>query len=74
VGRDSGQVDYFIDNKKVGRVHAEFSAQGGKFYVTDRKSTNGTFVGGNQIPSGAPQELNNEDVIKLADFELTFKC
>ena len=44
VGRDS-RCDYRIDDASVSRRHAEVvPASGGRFYVTDRASTGGTFV------------------------------
>ncbi len=54
----------------VSREHAEITRQGGKFFIEDKKSRNGTFVN-NQAINGRTQ-LKNNDKIRICDFLATF--
>jgi pSer/pThr/pTyr-binding forkhead associated (FHA) protein len=51
VGRDPS-CDIVIDNKLVSKRHAMIQKIKGDFFVTDLKSTNGTFVDGERVPEG----------------------
>ena len=48
VGRDSGN-DIQIDNPAISGIHARISMKGGKVYIEDSISTNGTFLNGKKI-------------------------
>jgi S1-C subfamily serine protease len=47
----------------VSAKHAEIRESGGRYYVSDHDSTNGTFVNGERVPADAPRELHEGDVI-----------
>jgi pSer/pThr/pTyr-binding forkhead associated (FHA) protein len=52
VGREDAEVT--IAHPSVSKEHAQFVFQGGKFFVEDLQSSNGTFVDGNRITGRAP--------------------
>jgi hypothetical protein len=57
----------------VSARHASISYKDGKFVITDLDSTNGTFVNGDAEPV-ARVELKDNDVIRLGETSLKFKC
>lgn len=59
-----------IDFPAVSREHAQILNIGGKFYIEDRDSRNGTFVNNQQIAGRTL--LKNNDRIKICDFLCTF--
>lgn len=61
IGR-SQDADIKVMDIKVSRNHCRIEARGDKFYVTDNKSRNGTFVNGEKIVS---TELKDGDHIKI---------
>lgn len=76
VGSRAQSVDHVLLSHKVSKVHAEFIRRGGRYFVRDINSTNGTYIneGRSRIVSNQEMELHNGDRIRLADVELTFKC
>ncbi|KAI9138367.1 SMAD/FHA domain-containing protein [Paraphysoderma sedebokerense] len=57
----------FFDSKVLSRNHAEIWVEGGKIYIKDTKSSNGTFVNGKRLSEenheSAPVELKNGDTV-----------
>lgn len=76
LGRLSGQVDFVVNNQKVGKMHAEFINQNGLFYVKDLSSKNGTYINnsGDRITANVPYPLSNGDRITLADSAFVLRC
>lgn len=76
VGRLASQVDFAINNVKVGKIHAEFICDDGRISVKDLNSKNGTYVngGGRRITANVPYPLQNGDKIVLADSEFILRC
>lgn len=75
IGRLRGQVDFVISNPRVGKIHAEFIAQNGQFFVKDINSKNGTYINsGERISSNIPYPLHDNDRVRLADSEFTLRC
>ena len=68
IGRDPSN-DFSIDHPVVSKYHAEIVKQGGKYFVVDLGSTNGTFVNGIKIKRHELQEL---DRIVIGPSELHF--
>jgi ABC-type multidrug transport system ATPase subunit/pSer/pThr/pTyr-binding forkhead associated (FHA) protein len=68
IGRDPSN-DFAIDHPVVSKNHAEIVKQGGKYFVVDLGSTNGTFVNGIKIKRHELQEL---DRIVIGPSELHF--
>ncbi|GED95982.1 FHA domain-containing protein [Gordonia crocea] len=50
----------------VSRIHAALRYAGGRVYVTDLGSSNGTFVNGTRIESGAEYEVHPGQALRLA--------
>lgn len=73
IGKERSKVDYWIsDNTSVSRTHVRFTAKGGTTYITDLKTTNGTFLNGVMIQPGQEKPLKNGDHISLADEEFSY--
>jgi pSer/pThr/pTyr-binding forkhead associated (FHA) protein len=73
IGRSKNNVDAFIDNISVGKIHAEVINDGGQYYIKDMNSLNGTFINDKKIPSFKMKEINVGDVVRFADAEYLFK-
>ena len=75
IGKERARVDYCIpDNNSISRHHASIINKGGMFYLVDMKSTNHTFVNGNEVIPEQGIKLNSGDRFKLADEEFEFRC
>lgn len=68
VGRDP-HADILLDDNTVSRRHAVFQRAGGRFYVHDAGSLNGTYVNRQRVDSAA---LRNGDEIMIGKFRLVF--
>ena len=51
----------------ISRFHCEVGRKNGQVYVTDLKSSNGTFLIGNPLPPGEPHLLRRGSTITLAN-------
>jgi pSer/pThr/pTyr-binding forkhead associated (FHA) protein len=75
VGRTSNN-DVVIPDLSVSRFHAFVKPSGdGRFQIQDARSTNGTTVNGNSVPSqgnGPAVDLKSGDNLRLGQVELTF--
>ena len=66
-----GRMD-FIDGLpgekliKISREHFDIDIKNNRFYITDRKSGNGTWVNGGKLKPGRKYELNDGDEIIIA--------
>lgn len=65
VGRDQRKVDLLLAEASVSRRHAELRSAGGRLYIEDLGSTNGTFVNGRKLVQGHRHELREGDSLKL---------
>lgn len=73
VGTELGKVSYCVtDNSHVSRHHAEFTICDGACMITDKKSTNHSFVNDLALRTDEPYELRDGDSISLADERFTF--
>lgn len=72
IGRQAEYVDHVLDNKAVGRIHAEITIEKGCYFITDINSKNGTFINNQKILSNKKYEIKNGDKIKFANEEYTF--
>jgi pSer/pThr/pTyr-binding forkhead associated (FHA) protein len=60
-----------IRDPAVSSQHASLRYEDSKFYLTDLDSSNGTFVNDTKI---ARHELKDNDVVRLGEVTLKFKC
>jgi len=72
IGRSKNNVDAFIDNISVGKIHAEVINDDGQYYIKDMNSLNGTFINDKKISSFKMEEINVGDVVRFADAEYIF--
>lgn len=70
VGRQSGIVDLIIkDNPEIGRQHIIITYSEGTYFVTDNRSTNHTYLNGNELPPAVPCPVMSDDIIVLGQEE-----
>ncbi|EIN08947.1 hypothetical protein PUNSTDRAFT_52392 [Punctularia strigosozonata HHB-11173 SS5] len=59
----------YFDSKVLSRQHAEVWEEGGKIYIKDVKSSNGTFINGERLsPEGVesePYEIKTDDIVEF---------
>ena len=74
IGKDT-TADYCISgNTSISRNHAKFIVKNGQCFVTDMRSTNGTFVNGSRVAPNQEVPVKSGDIIKLSDEEFEFKA
>ncbi len=69
LGRSS-KNDIRISDRALSRKQLKIFRIGGKFFVEDLKSTNGTWLNGNLILPGEGFELNEGDIISMGETQL----
>lgn len=76
IGKQKDQVDLVLRSARVSHIHAEICYQDGGYVLMDCNSKNGTYLNGSatRLDGYAPYPLQNGDVIRVADVELTFEC
>ena len=72
IGRLKEQVDFCMQNKTIGKVHAEFVQRDGVFYLKDLNSRNGTFINNKRIDSNKEVLIKDKDTITFANNEYVF--
>ena len=70
IGRDQS-CDIVLPNQNVSRFHAKLFTRGGKFYIEDNHSTNGTFVNGARLEK--PCVITSKDDIYVASVRMRLK-
>lgn len=71
IGR-SKESDVQIDDRYASGLHARVFSRGGRFYVEDMNSTNGTLLNGAELAGEA--ELIDGDTIRIGDTEFRFEA
>jgi len=69
----TSDADVVLHDSTVSGRHASLRHGEGRFYLTDLDSTNGTYLNDRPVAT-ARQELKDNDVIRLGDVSLKFKC
>lgn len=67
IGKSADRADFVISNSAVSRVHAQITATGNDYYITDQNSTNHTYVNGQQIAENTSVQIFDGDEIQLAN-------
>ncbi len=70
LGRDRSKCDIAIEDDAVSREHAKIRFEGGRFWIYDLGSRNGTFVNSQRVQR---QMLMDGDRIQVGDTVLVFK-
>jgi hypothetical protein len=73
VGKMGDHVDGIIKDDMVSRIHAEIKNDGGKYFLTDLNSTNGTFHNERRLEANETVEIQPEDFIRFATAEYVFR-
>ncbi|WVF69585.1 hypothetical protein IAT40_004363 [Kwoniella sp. CBS 6097] len=64
-----GERNAYFDSKVLSRLHAEIWEQGGKIFIKDVRSSNGTFINGERLSpesvESEPFELKSEDQVEF---------
>jgi len=68
IGR-SPDCEIFLDDVTVSRKHAVLVERGGRWFVEDQGSLNGTFVNRRRVESA---ELSDGDELQIGKYRLTF--
>jgi hypothetical protein len=71
VGRDASN-DLVLPTKSVSRQHAVITQIGGRWFIEDRGSFNGTMLNDDRIRPGVPLPLRHSDRIKIGPLVLVF--
>lgn len=74
VGKLREKVDARIQSCSVSRYHARIDKEGNEFYITDLKSTNGTYVNGLKLNPNQRKKIKIDDEISFADIKYKFFC
>lgn len=70
IGRHPSKCDIVLDDGTVGREHAKLRFEGGRFWIYDLGSKNGTYVNNHKVQK---QMLMDGDQILLGETTLVFK-
>lgn len=74
MGRDSrGNAIAVPECKYVGAVHCRIEVSGGRLYITDLTSKNGTYLDGQRLAPNQPMSALNSSVIQLGNEECRFQ-
>lgn len=70
IGKKAGAVDGVVAlSEAVSRIHCKIVKQSQQFFVQDLDSMNHTFVNGEYIPPFELMELNDRDILSIADVD-----
>ncbi len=73
VGKLAGAVDMVLEESSVSRMHAKFSRDGNKIFITDLNSTNGTFRNGMRLTPNASERIEPGDEIRLGKLKFIYR-
>jgi Mg-chelatase subunit ChlD len=71
IGRDPHN-DIMLEDDTISSEHAVIEVSGGRYWLEDQKSTNGTHVGDEHVEPGQRVQLKGGDHIRLSDIDLMF--
>lgn len=70
IGKSRNAVDAsLVFNPMISRVHCKIVQQNGLNYLTDMGSSNGTYINGKRLAANMYEQINNGDIIRLANTE-----
>lgn len=74
IGTDPGSAEYCVaENAAISRSHAAILERDGEFYLSDLRSTNGSYANGRRLEAGEEAYLGEYSEIRLADEAFTFR-
>lgn len=72
IGKQKGNVDYFLDNEAVSRYHIKITKDDNNYYIMDLNSTNGTSLNSNPLSCYQRVELRDGDEVAIAGIKYIF--
>ncbi len=63
IGKKEDEVDGYIDNKGISRIHARVETEDRGYYIEDLNSTNGTYLNGERLEYRQKVKLEPRDVV-----------
>ena len=72
IGRRQG-MDVQLEDSSMSRWHATVFADGGQWYLSDKGSTNGTFLDGQRLAADQPGALHNGSLAEIGELKLQFR-
>lgn len=73
IGKQKGNVDYFLDMDVVSRYHVKITREEDKYYITDLNSTNGTCLNKKPLSCYQRYELKEGDEVTIAGIVYMFR-
>ena len=73
IGRDPSNAITITKDNTMSSKHANILYRGGKFYVSDEMSANGSYLNGVEMEIRKPYDLSDGDEIRLGDTVFKFK-
>ncbi|MFT5052122.1 MAG: ferredoxin-NADP reductase/ferredoxin [Chlamydiales bacterium] len=71
IGRHK-DTDVQLEDIQLSRFHAEITRNGSDYFLTDRKSLNGTLLNGTKLKPEQPAVVKNGAIASISPFELHF--
>ena len=72
IGKMAGKADAVIADRRVSRIHATIRQDGGRYFLSDLNSTNGTCLNDRRLEQDEAAALEDGDIIKFANVMLKF--
>lgn len=72
IGKMAGKADAVIADRRVSRIHAAIRKDGGRYFLSDLNSTNGTCLNDRRLEQDEAAALEDGDIIKFANIMLKF--
>jgi hypothetical protein len=72
IGRAPADCQIVLKTPAVSKRHAVVTAEGGRFFVTDEHSHNGTLLNGARLKPGVRTPLRAGDKLAICDFQFVF--
>ncbi|HUM84656.1 MAG TPA: DUF6382 domain-containing protein [Lachnospiraceae bacterium] len=72
IGKQAGLTDRVIPSQAVSRIHARIRYQGGRYYLRDMNSKNGSALNGTPLVEGCEEVLSDGDRVSFADVSYIF--
>jgi hypothetical protein len=73
VGKCTKGVNFTLEDASISRIHAKFTKEDDKTFVTDLTSTNGTYLNGVRLIANKPYELTVGDEISFSNLKYSWK-
>ncbi|WP_346698439.1 DUF6382 domain-containing protein [Catenibacillus scindens] len=73
IGKEASDTSGRIALPTISRRHARLERMGDTFYLTDLRSSNGTYINGEMIEPLSPVGLHSGDSVIFSDVEFTFE-